>query len=200
MAKVQVLDSTYDGNIMIWRYIDYRKLTDLIKRKALYFTSIDKLQELDHLEGIPSKPMQKIFDDLDQEYTRKVSAAAMSTTEIKYDWMKHHKNHADLVYVNCWSVSDSDSSWMWTKYGKSSESVAIQSTRRKLETSFNSSDLLFTGFVEYIDHETYVSGPKHGLESFMRKNQNFRNELELRVIFDYLFYRDAAVVFDGIHK
>ena len=133
MAKVEVLDRTYDGNTRIWRYIQYWTLTDLIKRKALYFASINKLQELDKLEAIPSKPMQKIFNDLDQEYTRKVSAAAISPTEIRYDWMQHHQEHTNLVYVNCWNISDSDSSWMWRNYGKSSESVVIQSTRSRLE-------------------------------------------------------------------
>jgi hypothetical protein len=90
---------------------------------------------------------------------------------------------------------------MWKNYTKSSESVAIQSTRNKLENSFNNSgDLLFTRCVEYIDHDSYVSGPKHGLDSFVRKNQNFKNELELRAIFDYSFYKDAVLVCEGIYK
>jgi hypothetical protein len=200
MAPVQVLDGTHDENIMIWRYIDYWKLEDLIKMKALYFPSINKLKELDKLEGIPSKPMEKIFNEIDQEYTLKSSAASPHISEFRYDWKKNHREHADLVYVNCWSVSENDSLWMWKNYTKPPESVAIKSTRRKLESCFNSNDLLFTRFVEYIDHENYVSGPKHSLDSFMRKNQKFTNELELRVIFDYQFYIDEAEVCDGIYE
>jgi hypothetical protein len=160
VARVQVLDRIYDVNTRIWRYIEYWKLTDLIRSKALYFTSINKLQELDKLEGIPSKPMQMIFNDPDQEYTRIVSAAAISPTDIRYDWMQHHQEHADLVYVNCWNISDFDSSWIRKNYTKLPKSMAIQSTRSRLENSFNnSSDLLSTGCVKYINHESHVSGP-----------------------------------------
>jgi hypothetical protein len=34
----------------------------------------------------------------------------------------------------------------------------------------------------------------------LHKNQKFKNELELRAIFDYLFYKDAVVKYDGIYK
>jgi len=37
------------------------------QKEGSIFSSINKLQELDRFEGIPSKPMQMIFNDLDQD-------------------------------------------------------------------------------------------------------------------------------------
>lgn len=68
------------------------------------------------------------------------------------------------------------------KYGKLQESIIIQSTLKRLRDSFiGKTDYLFMGCIQYINPETFMSGPKHSLDSFMRKGMTFKDENELRI-------------------
>lgn len=48
MATIRVLDVPYnipyDEHTKTWSYIEYHKLEDLIKKKTVYFSSINKLR------------------------------------------------------------------------------------------------------------------------------------------------------------
>jgi hypothetical protein len=139
------------------------------------------------------------LDEIDSDYSKVASSATVPETQVKYNWRKDHQFRADLTYVNCWHINNSESSWMWRNYAKSSESIIIQSTLRRLRSCFNGkNDYLFMGCILYIDHETFVSGPKHSLDSFMRKNLFFKNENELRIIFYSGLYNNK--ICHGVHK
>jgi hypothetical protein len=57
MATIQILDKPYDipypEHAKTWRYMQYWKLEDLIRKKEVYFSSINKLRETeDDLEAV----------------------------------------------------------------------------------------------------------------------------------------------------
>jgi hypothetical protein len=54
------------------------------------------------------------------------------------------------------------------------------------------------GCILYIDHETFISGPIHSLDAFMRKNLSFKNENDLRIIFYSGLYDNRMA--HGMHK
>lgn len=114
-----------DENEPIWRYIDLGKFIFLLDRKALYFTRSDKFNDM--FEGSYSKfnieNRHNIYKDADKlvELIPKIT-----------------KDSRKYIFINCWHMNQYESAAMWNIYSKTSESIAIQSSFKRLKDSFNS--------------------------------------------------------------
>ncbi|MFZ3101843.1 MAG: hypothetical protein WA113_06515 [Desulfitobacteriaceae bacterium] len=150
-----------NSNQKIFRYMDYRKFKDLIKRSELYFSRIDK-QEDDHEGKLLIAPP---FSDV--EYFRK-----------PYEGLR--KN----TYINCWRMDDNISSDMgvWDAYCEDiNHSVAIESTYGRLCNSIILSIReIYIGMVEYDYNENKLKEEMDYI--YMFKHPDYTKESELRAV------------------
>jgi hypothetical protein len=102
-----------------------------------------------------------------------------------------HKKREDMpkcAIVNCWQISDAESTLMWNKYS-SNYGVAIQSTFRLLKEQFveifgeSEKRDVYVGLIKYMDYEPpncyFFSNV---ISPLMCKRLQFRDEKEVRAI------------------
>jgi hypothetical protein len=91
----------------------------------------------------------------------------------------------ELIVVNCWFVSETESERMWKEYGGGSESVAIKSTIRLLSESI-ACDPRTTrmGKVQYVDLDAHSMSHYEASQAQERaflKSLEFSHEQEVRI-------------------
>jgi hypothetical protein len=166
-----IFSSPEDENERVWRYIDFTKFISLLDRKALYFTRADKFN--DKFEGSYSK--------LNIENRNNIYSDCTKIPELIPKIAKDMRKH---VFINCWHLNQYESAAMWNIYTKNNESIAIQSTFKRLKESVNSSSKkIFIGKVNYADYETDWIPEGNVLYPFIYKRKSFEHEKELRAIF-----------------
>jgi len=81
-------------------------------------------------------------------------------------------------------MNEVESLFMWKKFGKEQNSIAIQSTYKKLKESFHEKNKKVRfGLVNYIDYDNESIGLGKGRwKIFFHKDKKFHNEQELRII------------------
>jgi hypothetical protein len=120
-----------DPDSKIWRYMDFTKLVFTIDNEALYFTSIDNLDD----------PFEGSLTRINIEDRRKIISLLENNKLIKVRNTGKSSNHEDLIrnniFVNSWHINEEESAAMWKLYLKSDEGVAIQSTIERLKSNLN---------------------------------------------------------------
>jgi len=183
-----------DENESIWRYIDLGKFIFLLDRKTLYFTRSDKFNDM--FEGSYSKfnieNRSSIYKDADKlvELIPKIT-----------------KDSRKYIFINCWHMNQYESAAMWNIYSKTNESIAIQSTFKRLKDSLNSnSKKIYIGKVNYADYNTEWIPEGNMLYPFLYKRKSFEHEKELRAIYFELppaekeiIYLNQEALHDGIY-
>jgi hypothetical protein len=160
-------------NVKIWRYLDFTKFVDLLNSNALFFTRLDKLDDL--FEG--SLPL---FNRLIKEH---IVADGSFTEEQKESILRGHKDTRKSIVVNCWYMNAVESAAMWKLYLKSDEGVAIQSTYNKLKECFNATKTaVFLGLVKYIDYKKDFILDTSPYYTTFHKRKSFEHENELRAM------------------
>jgi hypothetical protein len=72
---------------------------------------------------------------------------------------------------------------MWALYSQFNSGIAIQSTYRRLDSSFDKTpEPIYIGKVKYIDYSKERINDKHVLLPFVHKRKSFAYENELRVM------------------
>jgi hypothetical protein len=144
-----------DENSKIWRYLDFPKFLSLLHEKKLFFVQACKLP--DRFEGRWIK------------------------TNTKLD--EYFKEYKKFTCISSWQRSDGESALMWEVYPKTDYGIAIQSTFNRLRQSFvNEEKDIYCGEVNYND-SVLNSIPKNTLEPFLRKRIYFKEEQEIRAIY-----------------
>ncbi len=137
-----------DKKARIWRYLDLSKFIYLIDKKSLYFSRQDILSKEDPFEGYTPRPYL-------EEMAKCGGAESLEDIEMIVDAVKNAKKY---TFVNCWHLSEYESSAMWKLYLKCDEGVAIQSTYENLRDCFDSPNQkidLAVGPIKYIDYGKY---------------------------------------------
>lgn len=156
-----------DDEAIVWRYMSLAKFLALLANRGLYFTRIDKLE--DRFEGtLPSVTFRKLDPWLRRGYL----------------------DMRTISLVNCWSCQPHESAVLWQSYGR--EGVAIQSTFRRLVSSFEQRGILthntvHGGLVQYVDFETHYlcnveNTAFNAFLPLLHKRLSYRDERELRLI------------------
>src|ERR1700682_6410865 len=126
VTNKDIFRSPPDENALIWRYLDFTKLVDLLDTNTLFFTRADRFE--DRFEGSYPQPnvatrpnvfVKKGFS----EKNAKETAALMTyfSREIRR-----------YMAINCWHINPHESAAMWRLYLKSNEGISIQSTYKYL--------------------------------------------------------------------
>lgn len=168
-----------EQNQKIWRYIDFTKLVDLLNSESLYFTRLDRFNDI--FEG--SVPLKTA------EYRRiPIRQVIVDGIEIESSQdVKHHeeseKKYRENYGVNCWHMNDHESAAMWKLYLKSNEGIAIQSNYTRLNNVLKKSKFdFFIGTVNYIDYENDNIIFENSFMPIVHKRKSFLHENELRAI------------------
>jgi hypothetical protein len=159
----------------IWRYLDFAKFVDLLHTSSLYFARADTFN--DSFEGSLPKQTVKRRDETEKELLK------IYPNRMQYDWPRIGLQQKRHTAINCWCMCDFESQAMWELYLQSNNGIAIQSTFKKLKTSFDdTSAVVNIGIIKYINYETDEIETGNGFFPFLHKRIAFEHEKELRAI------------------
>lgn len=158
---------------VLWRYLDFAKFIDLIERRKLWFSRVDKFED----------PLEGTFTDAETAYFRSLEFSA--SPELR-GWSTAPKRIPRTIgattFVNCWREGKFESMAMWDIYGKGSGVVAIKSTVDLLKDAFST----YKWHV-YVSRVKYIAWNAGGWDSNAltlcnRKNSSYSYEEEVRAI------------------
>ena len=153
-------------NEKIWRIINLDKFLDFVQRRSLYFSKAKKFEDL--LEGT--------YTSYDLDKTKKDPTKSFHE--------KYVETMKETHYINCWHMNQVESLFMWKKFGKEQNSIAIQSTYKKLKESFHEKNKKVRfGLVNYIDYDLEEMPEGEPLLAYFYKRKSFEHENELRAVF-----------------
>lgn len=171
---------TPSNDTVIWRYMNYKKFSDLILSNRMYFCELLRFRQGkdgDVLEG--SIPVYNCTH-LGSGYF-KIDNVNITDTK--------QKNRAIsllgyLTAVNCWGIDKREVPMKWNKYAKSKKGIAIKSKILNIKNAIHySKEGVFIGKVNYINHETYVYNKPDPVGYFMLKDKiKYDWEHEVRLL------------------
>lgn len=163
--------------------MDFLKMVSLLEMGSLWFSRLGALE--DKFEGtLPEKTRIKMIENSKRWFN----------TFPNPDQQKQLLDSTDdnvasgrcVLIVNCWSLGDDESAYMWKEYARNEYGIAIRSTIGRLRRSlYGDPDSLWIGVVEYINFETHdltmYDGSQAVKRAFLKRVRKFEDERELRV-------------------
>jgi hypothetical protein len=157
---------------IVWRYLDFWKFEEMLKKSALYFRRADCFK--DPLEGSLSIP--------EIHGTSASDKAFHSTYGTRPDYESRYRGQnimKSCVFVNCWHRNTRESERMWKEYTATAESVVITSSARALQRVLPQTILVSP--VKYIPQDFPRTEFDHS-SLFFYKDTSFTYERELRLL------------------
>jgi hypothetical protein len=165
-----------DKETLLWRYQDFSKFEWLAKEKRLFMPNAASL-------GDPLEGTQPPGDD---NWWASITESAF--TKVERETIEHNR---DLIvrfaaafrtryYVSCWHMNPTENLEMWGKYTTQNESVAIQTTYKKLRVCLQ--PYVVMGMIRYINYSIDRLPTLNMFEYITHKNKYFENEKELRAV------------------
>ncbi|MCP4683119.1 MAG: hypothetical protein GY864_12355 [Desulfobacterales bacterium] len=170
-----------DDNCAISRYMDFPKFESMLKRGSIFFSRADK--QTDKFEGeYPSGMLAEL---------ERIWGILPSDDGASYTFLQWHKQkEIPSRLLSCWRVGLSKSRKIWSAYTESIESVAIQSTVKKIKNCFgrreNGGPVVWIGEIRYGEKENRLPNSFHKwnvnyfLYPFFAKKEKYRCEEEVR--------------------
>lgn len=165
-------------NVKVWRYMDFTKFISLIETQSLHFTRVDKFE--DPFEGSLPKRTIDVKNRL-----RGWSSEEERRIQIR-EAKRKNKTYRQHFAINCWHENEYESAAMWKSYLKSNEGIAIQSTYKRLKSSFTEDHKIIFGKVTYIDFTKESISFYDLVEQFLTKRRSFNCENEIRALISNL--------------
>ena len=173
---------------MLWRYMPFDRLKDIINRRALFFPKVTVYED-DPFEGSYNKLSEDAY------ITWMLSDRPGETYESACAEIKEHLNSKvanskqfaekfkDLAIINCWHINNHESVAMWKLYSEYENGVAICTTYGNLKSSIESyRKPIYGGKVRYIDINRDLISFGNVLAPFSCKRMSFSYENELRLV------------------
>ncbi len=163
-----------DNSRVVRRFLSERKFCDLFDTSELYFSPASKCG--DEKEGRNTTMSHHLADKQLQSWgldskAREIAEKSKRNVET---W------NQSAVLINCWTMEDASCRRMWNEYGKSSKSVAVETTIGALRSALTDDFLMLS--VRYVGESYTDIGKVHSLEPFFFKRCNFSWEKEVRII------------------
>ena len=93
------------------------------------------------------------------------------------------KANREVTFVNSWHAQAHESAAMWSQYLKSQDGIAIQSTKKLVESLIKYEEYeIHIGMINYINYVTEKIPMGNILAPFMHKRKSFEHERELRCL------------------
>lgn len=182
----------------VWRYMDLPRLVSLLHRRELHLCRLPELEHRDPEEGRWAP--HALNAAVDQSHGRFVAAVSRSPETLRrceeqnvFAVARESTTKAELeiaemqrisTYVSSWCLHQQESALMWSTFGgnASHQAVALRTTYQCLAESLPAQ--LMIGMVNYYEHCSVWPRPVCGFHVTAWKRPNFRDEREVRVLFD----------------
>lgn len=152
--------------------MDFTKYVYLLSSKSLFFSKSDLLG--DPYEGSKSHANIKFQPAMYKGMPASMHKQLSGFTKWIRQW----------TFVNCWHMNYYESAAMWKLYTKTNESIAIQSTYKRLYDCLPEN--VFLGVVKYVDYEKDIIPEGNSFSPFLHKRKSFEYEQELRAVIQHL--------------
>lgn len=163
-----------EGNLIIWRYMDFTQFVSLLENESLWFSRLDQFE--DPFEGALPDANISTFDIRYKKHDLQIEGYK------KY--VEFTKSLKKMIYSNCWHQNDRESAAMWKLYLEGPLGVAIKSTVDDLRDSIDpSAPVKHIREVEYIDYETEVVPEGSLFTTAFIKRKSFNHENEIRAVY-----------------
>lgn len=177
----------------IWRYMGFSKFVSNLDKKALFFSRVDLLG--DPFEGSVSKPTVEAREAGLRQLQKEQGLADKVVEHLLKSSTEFTQNARAFIFVNCWNMSEDESPALWTIYGKSEESVAVQSTFSRLVESLNIAERsVYIGKVSYLDYEEEYMPATNIFHSSLHKRKGFDHEREIRAAIMYMPVKESGAI------
>ena len=165
-----------DKETLLWRYQDFSKFEWLANEKRLFMPNAASLG--DPLEGTQPPGYDNWWASITESAA---TAAERETIEHNRDLIvRFAAAFRTRYYVSCWHMNPAENREMWGKYTTSPDSVAIQTTYKKLRAGLQ--PYVGMGMVRYINYSIDRLPTLNMFEYITHKNQHFKYENELRAV------------------
>jgi len=196
---------------VIWRYLSYPKLLNLINTKELRFTRADRFT--DPLEGYLPRETVLRWAEMAQKKNQDTVQAWDWGDEIDLVDASIEKNPIEIIqhqrklgFVSCWNADHREKENLWKNYTPGGRGVVIKSTIGRLKEAIQDIKLdnISLGEVQYLDFEEdeipqFTEFAQYPLSY---KHSKYEGEREIRAIvfqtrfntgeFDQLEYQDIV--------
>ena len=165
---------TPPDDTVLWRYLNFVKLMDLLERRQLWFARLDTFED----------PLEGTHTDAEIEYFRALPPlpSPMPEFAVEKQYLGSTQMFRETMYVNCWRAGATESMAMWDTYGKGSGVVAIKSTVGRLKETLSAYPRqIFIGRVKYVGWSE-LAWHLNALAMVMRKDRSYEHEQELRAV------------------
>jgi hypothetical protein len=169
-----------DESTVLWKYLDLSKFISLLSKKSLWLARVDTFK--DKHEGMfpleMKRALDKIYKDFEKEENTK-DGPIQNTTDFQQHLIKN-------AYINCWHQNLDENMVMWEIYGKTENSVAIQTTVKDLTESVSKKDLKKYKYKVAFEPVIYekledIPGQLTYESPFFIKRPHFKFEKEVRL-------------------
>jgi hypothetical protein len=172
-----------DGELRVWRYMDFAKFADLLLTSRLWFNRIDRYE--DPLEGTLPPGFQRYFAS---GLTPEEAEAFRKTQTQGHDFFRRQ-----WIYTSCWHARPDESYAFWRIYAAGGAGVAIVSRVERLRSAFQEHQPRVRQ-VEYIDFDDDAADYRRFHQTdraFYHKHHVYDYEREVRAIIQLPTERDA---------
>jgi hypothetical protein len=153
----------------IWRYMDFAKFVSMLETGSLFFSRAINLP--DQWECTWS---QTLIDSFKEALSKRFKDPAAREERLRALMAR------DQICVNCWNLNPHESQGMWSLYGGTPGSLAVQSTVGRLVDSLIAPRRVFVGPVRYEDPDP-INLPNL-FDAACTKRKVFQDERELRAM------------------
>ncbi len=164
-----------DSADVLWRYLTFPKFVALLQDRALWFASLDTLD--DPFEGARSRPLAELEANV---WGRRPPSDREQFLPIVRALEQQDRR---CLLVNCWQILEHESEAMWSLYCSRTEGIAIQTTAGRLRSCLDSSpEPVKLNKVVYLDFQTEFTPGLIIQERVFYKRREFRDEREVRAL------------------
>ena len=188
------------GNTVIWRYMSFEKLADIILRQKATFPRADKFPDRNELR----MPLAYLNSDNGLAHGRKkVEEKQLDSSKwwnIHDDFQTRCDSLRKRIYLNCWTKDRSESYALWKIYlNGSPNGVAIKTTVSKLkkELDMNAENLAveLVTYSDYVDIENITDG-----QIICSKRKAYEYEKEVRFYINKDTRKEKVSIYEAMGK
>jgi len=172
------VDDELDEDQKLWRYMDLAKLVSMLESNSLWLARADTFRDA-HEGRFPSE-MREFIDKAYEGFDENDPSPVKDTNDFQDYLIKN-------TFISCWHKNLEENMVMWEIYGRNSNSVAIQTTVKRLSDCIDTTGIighsLLLKNVKYQNADA-IRGVLLYEECFFRKRTHFAFEQEVRLSLD----------------
>ena len=195
--------ATEHKDVKLWRYMNLPKYLSLLQTRSLFLSNLEVFAKVDPFEGsFPASLLEyrhwNTPEDVPEDIRRSRLIGYKRGEDIgEDDCLQRYKEDRERMtrqiyakrksyYVNCWHISEYESSAMWDIYSRRNEGVAIVTSESRIKEAIKDSEkVVYGGVVTYANYTE--DDLDYELENIYKllllKRQSFSYEREYRLAY-----------------